>query len=97
MPRHPFGGVAELLAVYSNTYIIGSINELSRFGCFVQTCKILPVGTKVTLKVTHGGSEFNTLGEVIHILFNRGMGIQFGATGPKDEELLENWLLQMVA
>ena len=103
VPRHLFSGVADLSAVQPKIHVVGQTAELSRFGCFVQTSASVPVGTKVSLRITHCGTEFTAPGEVIYILGYRdnyhgcpvgkqGMGIKFAAPVPKDEAPLEAWL-----
>lgn len=92
VPGRRSGGVVEIAAGHANKYIIALVGELSRFGCFVRTCESMPVGTKVSLKITDNGSEFSTPGEVAYILSEKGMGITFTLATRKDEALLEAWL-----
>jgi hypothetical protein len=92
VPRHTFGGVVELTAEHPGTYVIAKTAELSRLGCFVRTDQAVPVGTKVTLKITSDGNEFNASGEIIYVLPEKGVGIQFATITHKDEVLLEEWL-----
>jgi hypothetical protein len=93
-PRHAFGGVAEMSAGRSTSNIIGPTAEIGRFGCFVRTCASVAVGTKVSLKINYGGSEFASPGEVVYVLSEKGVGIQFAEVAAKDEALLEEWLRQ---
>ena len=52
----------------------------------------MPAGTKVRLKITYDGSQFTAMGEVVHVLSGRGIGIKFTEVAPKDEALLKVWL-----
>jgi PilZ domain-containing protein len=92
VPRLAFGGVAEIVTAHPYTYMVVSTAELSRHGCFVDTYASLPVGTEVTLKITYAGRVFNARGEVTYALPEKGMGIRFTITAPKDVETLETWL-----
>jgi hypothetical protein len=92
VPRHAFGGVAEVSASEPSAYIVGKTTELSRLGCFVQTCQQLPVGTAITLKISYEGIEFDALGTIAYSLPQKGMGISFVPLTSVDEELLDEWL-----
>lgn len=90
--RHVFGGLVELSTIPPQTLIIGSTVDICRLGCFVQTQESIPAGTKIRLKITHDGSQFTAMGEVVHVLSGRGIGIKFTEVAPKDEALLKVWL-----
>ena len=49
--------------------------NLSLFGCYVHTTDPFPVGTKVSLRITHGGTSLAALGKVVHSKPNSGMGV----------------------
>jgi hypothetical protein len=93
-PRYAFGGVAEMSADHSDSYIIGLAAEISRFGCFIRTRTSMSVGTKISLKITHDGSELTAHGEVVYALSEKGVGIKFAEVAAKDAALLEAWLRQ---
>jgi CheY-like chemotaxis protein len=90
--RHVFGGLVELSTIPPQTPIIGSTVDICRLGCFVQTGESIPAGTKIWLKITHDGSQFTAIGEVVHVLSGRGIGINFTEVAPKDAALLKVWL-----
>ena len=96
-PRRAFGGAAEIPLAHPAAYFVGPVSELSRSGCFLRTGKILPVGASVDLKITHNGAEYNTSGKVVHAVSGEGVGIMFIAADPGDEELLESWLMEIMA
>jgi hypothetical protein len=93
-PRHAFGGVTEMSAGHADSHIIGLIAEISRFGCFVRTHASMPVGTTISLRITHDGSELTAHGEVAYVLFEKGVGIKFAEVAAEDAALLEAWLRQ---
>jgi hypothetical protein len=97
VPRRAFGGVAEILVTHPAAYFVAPVSELSRFGCFLRTSKILPVGASLNLNITHNGAEYNTSGKVVHAVSGKGVGIMFTAADPGDEELLDSWLMEIMA
>lgn len=94
-PRYVFGGVAEVSAGRSDSYIIGATAELSRLGCFVRTDASMPIGAKISLKITYDESELRADGEVVYIVQGKGVGIKFAEVAAKDAALLEAWLRQV--
>jgi hypothetical protein len=65
--------------------------DLSLYGCGVSTATPFPAGTKVMLKVAHGGQEIVAFGKVIYGRRDIGMGIVFTMIEQHDQELLEDW------
>jgi hypothetical protein len=96
-PRRAFGGAAEVLITHPAAYFVGPVIELSRFGCFLRTSTILPVGASLNLRITHNGAEYSTSGKVVHTVSGEGVGIMFTAADPGDEELLDSWLVEIMA
>jgi PilZ domain len=94
VPRHAFGGVVELSAVTPNIYIIAKTTEISRNGCFIRAREQVIAGTKVNLKISYDGGEFNSFGEVVYALSGKGMGIRFDSPTDEDSALLDEWLKQ---
>ena len=94
VPRHAFGGVTEMSTGLSHSNIIGLTAEIGRFGCFIRTCASIPVGTKISLKITYDGREATAPGEVVYVLSEEGVGIKFAEVAAKDAALLEVWLRQ---
>ena len=81
-------------AGHSDSYIIGLVAEISRLGCFIRTSASVPVGAKISLKITYDGSELTARGEVVYVLSEKGVGIKFAQVAAKDAALLEAWLRQ---
>jgi hypothetical protein len=97
VPRRSFGGVAEISTASTDAHILGLVSELSRYGCFVRTHLSVPIGAKITLKITHHAKECVTRGEVVHAVMQRGIGIKFEPVTRVDEALLEDWLRETMA
>jgi len=90
--RHVFGGVVELSTIPAQTLIIASTVDICRLGCFVQTRAFIPVGTQVRLKISYDENQLTAVGEVVHMLSGRGVGIKLTGVASEDEALLEVWL-----
>lgn len=69
--------------------------NLSMFGCFVETTTLLPAGTKVRLRISHGGANFTGQGTVVYSRPNAGMGIAFTAIEPSSLTVLDIWLTNL--
>jgi hypothetical protein len=69
--------------------------NLSLFGCFVHTTDPFPEGTKVSLRITHGGASLAALGKVVHSRPNSGMGVAFTAIERTSQAILEKWLASL--
>jgi D-serine deaminase-like pyridoxal phosphate-dependent protein len=56
--RFPFAANVEVTDVRSERIVTGRTSDLSVFGCHVRTTNPFPVGTKITLRITHDGATF---------------------------------------
>ena len=59
------------------------------------TTEPFPEGTKVSLRITHGGTSLAALGKVVHFTPNSGMGIAFTTIEPRSQGILEKWLASL--
>jgi hypothetical protein len=66
--------------------------NLSVFGCFVETTVPYPAGTKVRLRISYGGLSFIAQGKVARSRNNGGMGIAFTSIEPSSLSILDAWL-----
>jgi PilZ domain-containing protein len=69
--------------------------NLSLFGCYVRTTEPFPEGTKVSLRIIHGGTNVATLGKVVHSKPKFGMGVAFTTIEPPSKAILEKWLASL--
>ncbi len=69
--------------------------DLSMFGCFVETTTPFPTGAKVRLRILHGGTNFTGQGTVIYSRPNGGMGIAFTSIEPSSLPVLDLWLTNL--
>jgi hypothetical protein len=66
--------------------------DLSVFGCFVETAAPFPLGTKVRLRISHAGVNFIAQGTVAHARNDGGMGVAFTSIEPSSLSILDAWL-----
>ena len=69
--------------------------NLSLFGCYVHTNDPFPEGTKVSLRIIHGGTSLAILGKVVHSEPSSGMGVAFTTIEPPSQAILEKWLASL--
>jgi hypothetical protein len=69
--------------------------NLSLFGCYVYTSSPFPGGTRVSLRITHGGTSLAASGKVAHSQPNSGMGVAFTAIESPSQAILEKWLASL--
>ena len=89
--RHPVVVDIEITNLELGIQIKERTKDLSLYGCGVSTATPFPAGTKVMLRVAHGGQEIVAFGKVIYGRRDIGMGIVFNNIEPHDQELLEDW------
>jgi hypothetical protein len=90
--RYPFQANLELTDVQSETQTRERTTDLSLFGCHVDALKPLPLGTRVSVKISHGNTSFRALGRVAFARSGAGMGIVFTSIQPNDQLVLEKWI-----
>lgn len=91
VPRVPFKATSVVAEAGSSQVVVAQTTELSRFGCFVQTTKPYPQGTKVHIEVAEGGDVFTASGVVAYVTGD-GMGVVFSMVEPENYEVLAKWL-----
>ena len=91
-PRCSFIGEIEVTELRSAIQINDRTNVLSLNGCGVDTEKLFPKGTKVRIKIAHGGSTFEAFGRVAYAQPTLGMGIVFTSVEPESNRILKGWL-----
>ncbi len=79
----------------SERLLTARTTNLSLFGCYVHTTDPFPEGTKVSLRITHGGTSLAALGKVVHSKPNSGMGVAFTTIEPPSQAILEKWLASL--
>lgn len=93
--RFPFVAGVQLSAIDIGTQIAARTEDLSLLGCFVETTTPFVNGTKVRLRISHGGTIFEAEGTVIYSRERAGMGIAFTAIEPRSRSILDDWLAEL--
>lgn len=91
VPRIPFNATSVVTETDSAQIVVAQTSELSRFGCFVQTVKPYPKGTRVHIEMAEGGTTFVASGMVAYVT-SEGMGVVFSVVEPDNQDILEAWL-----
>jgi hypothetical protein len=93
--RFPFAANVEVTDVRSERLVTGRTSDLSVFGCYVRTTNPFPVGTKITLRITHDGASFTAFGKVVYFQPKAGMGLAFAKVEPTHQTILEKWIANL--
>ncbi len=91
VPRIPFKATSVVTETGSAEIVVAQTTELSRFGCFVQTKKPYPKGTRVHIEVAETGTTLVASGAVAYVT-PEGMGVVFSMVEPDNQAILEHWL-----
>ena len=95
--RFPFAANVEVTDIRSERIVTGRTGDLSVFGCYVRTTNPFPVGTKITLRITHDGASFTAFGKVVYFQPKAGMGLTFAKLESTHEAILEKWIANLRA
>jgi hypothetical protein len=93
--RYRFTANIELTNVQTETQILGRTTALSLYGCGVGTQQPLPTGTKVRIKIAHGGENFMAFARVAYAKPNGEMGIVFTGIERNDQSVLDKWIVEL--
>jgi len=96
-PRYSCAFDIEVTDLRSETQITEQTKDLSLFGCGVITSKPFPKGTRVRIKLSHGGADMAALARVVYARPDFGMGVAFTSIEPEDERILEGWIAELMS
>lgn len=94
-PRYPFYASAEITELQTKTKITARTSELSRHGCYMDMMNPFPLGTNVSIRITHGEQHFDSPGRVVYSQPNLGMGVAFEDLQAAPDVTLEKWLAEL--
>ena len=94
-PRYQFIAEAEVTEILSKTTLIAKTSDLSIGGCFLDTLNPSPEGTDVRIRISHENTTFTTLGRVVFVLPNMGMGVVFRNVADDQLAILREWISQL--
>ena len=94
-PRYLFIAEAEVTEISSDTKLLAKTSDLSLGGCFLDTLNPLPNGVDVRVRISHKGATFTTLGRVVFVMPNMGMGVVFRSVENDELAILQEWISKL--
>ncbi len=95
MPRYGCRGGGEVRQPGMKTAVWGSLTDISRTGCYLETLTTLPRNAKCELMLNVEGVEIRVAAEVRVSHPSMGMGLQFVEIDPTDQQKLEDLLTKL--
>lgn len=95
MPRYACRGGGEIRQPGMKTVVWGSMTDISRSGCYLETLTTLPRNAKCELMLNVEGTEIRSGAEVRVSHPSMGMGLQFTDMDPTDQKKLETLLAKL--
>ena len=95
MPRYACRGGGEIRQPGMKTVVWGSMTDISRTGCYLETLTTLPRNAKCELMLNVEGVEIRTGAEVRVSHPSMGMGLQFTDIDPTDQKKLDDLLAKL--
>ena len=95
MPRYACRGGGEIRQPGMKTVVWGSMTDISRSGCYLETLTTLPRNAKCELMLNVEGTEIRAGAEVRVSHPSMGMGLQFIDIDPTDQKKLDDLLLKL--
>jgi PilZ domain-containing protein len=95
MPRYACRGGGEIRQPGMKTVVWGSMTDISRTGCYLETLTTLPRNAKCELMLNVEGTEIRAGAEVRVSHPSMGMGLQFIDVDPTDQKKLDDLLLKL--
>jgi hypothetical protein len=96
-PRYDFHVQAEVTELDSGARLAARTYDISATGCYLDMLNPFPGGTRVHLRLEHGGEAFEARGVVPYAQPNMGMAVRFEEVGDADRQVLEKWLAGLAA
>ncbi|HEY3928593.1 MAG TPA: PilZ domain-containing protein [Candidatus Koribacter sp.] len=95
MPRYAVRGGGEIRQPGMKTVVWGSMTDISRTGCYLETLTTLPRDAKCELMLNIEGVEIRAGAEVRVSHPSMGMGLQFVDIDPSDQKRLDDLLIKL--
>lgn len=93
--RYAFAATIEITDVESEEQLLEQTCDLSLFGCGVTTQDPLPAGTRILIRIQHGGANFAAMGKVAHAGHGTRMGVVFTKIEAHQQVVLEKWVAEL--
>ena len=98
MPEHhralrvPFVAGVLVTELVTEKQIAAHTQDLSTYGCFIETITPFPAETKVRLRISRGGQQLVAQGKVTYSRPTAGMGVVFVSFEQGSLAILDKWL-----
>lgn len=94
-PRYGLVAIAELADPGDARLLSGKVTQISRTGCYVESPKTFPVGTRLKVIISRDERTFVARANIIHIQEQMGMGLAF-LDPPEDQlRIVDSWLAEL--
>ena len=93
--RHLFFLAAEAEEIESKTKLLARTSDLSLGGCYLDSMRPFPPGTKFHLGLTRDNQTFRCQAVVMYSHLNMGMGISFMEADTESRALLARWMREL--
>jgi hypothetical protein len=95
MPRYAVRGGGEIRQPGMKTVVWGSMTDISRTGCYLETLTTLPRNAKCELMLNVEGTEIRAGAEVRVSHPSMGMGLQFTDVDPTEQKKLDDLMVKL--
>ncbi len=83
---------AEITQIPEGSPLHARTSDVSRTGCYIDTLNPIPSGTLVSIRLTRGRDEFESVAKVMYVSPGLGMGLRFEDPAPAQLAILDRWL-----
>jgi len=90
--RYPFVAGVQVIDVQTGKELAAHTEDISAYGCFIETLGPLSADTRVKLRIMHGGQHMIAHGRIAYSRPKAGMGVVFMSFEPGGSEILDEWL-----
>jgi hypothetical protein len=94
-PRYPFIEEVEVTEILTDTKLVGKTSDLSIDGIYLDMLNASPEGTEVRVRISYKNTIFTTLGRVVFVLPNMGMGVVFTNVEDDQQAILQEWISKL--
>ena len=98
-PRFQISAEAET-TLPDGTSLASQVFELSSQGCYIDTAKFIPTGTRLSLRITNGTNVCELPAKVIYTqpgfgIGVYGMGVVFEDMGEDNRQAIDTWMRKL--
>ena len=90
--RHPFVAGVQVIDVQTGKELAAHTEDISAYGCFIETFTPFPADTRIKAHITRGGQHMIAHGRIAYSRPKAGMGVVFMSFEPGSSAILDEWL-----